>query len=175
MLTQILQVRRLLDQPINLRWHIQLVTPTNTVPKVPTGQLLLDPRQHLQSARVLDLLCLGLVDGLRRDRRAVAGAAGNERGGCEGICRGGGEGGGGRHADDRGAALRGEVGFGRGVAGAEAPGKKGVVDELVQTLACRPHTTRTKKVKERRTASSTAMTDSLFVLRTRITCSHVVL
>lgn len=57
MLTQILQIRRLLDQPLDLILHHQLLTRS----KIPTRQLLLDTRQHLQRARVLHLFGFRVV------------------------------------------------------------------------------------------------------------------
>lgn len=107
MLTQILQIRRLLNQPINLHIGIQLLSG----PKVSARKFLLDATKHLQRARILDFLGLCVVG--RRDGRAVPRAA---------ACHGAHFGGGGV-AHDGLAAFRGEVGFGRGfTAVAEAPG-----------------------------------------------------
>lgn len=51
MLTQILQPRRLDDQPVNLPHNIHL----HRVPKVPPSELLLHPVQHLERPSVLHL------------------------------------------------------------------------------------------------------------------------
>ena len=68
MLTQILKVRRLSNQLVNLRFH----TKRFPVAEVATGQLLLDAGEHFDRALVLHLGRLLLVD-LLRDAAAAHG------------------------------------------------------------------------------------------------------
>ncbi len=65
MLTKVLKIRRLLDQTINLLKVIKFLAG----PEILARQLLLDARQDLQRARVLNFFCFGLVG--RRDARSV--------------------------------------------------------------------------------------------------------
>lgn len=112
MLTQILQIRRLLDQAINLHLIIQLLTR----PKVLTRELLFDARQDLQSSCVLHFLGFCFVGW--RDAGSVPIA--HHRAHVSDV------------AHDGLAALGRVVGFGWGVAAvAETPGQEGVVYELV--------------------------------------------
>jgi hypothetical protein len=126
MLTQILQIRRLLNQPIHLRHNPQLLPRIGT--KVPTRQLFLYSAQHHDRPRILHLLGLSLVcrrpKSVSRVVGSDAGAVARAREGRE-VVRGVDFG-----ADDGLAAFRGEVWFVRGFAVAEAPGEEGVVDEL---------------------------------------------
>lgn len=158
MLTKVLQVRRLLDQPVDLVLHIQLLARL----EVAARQLLLDAGQNLQRARVLHFLGLGIV-GRGCDAGPVPTRAADH----------------GAHVfgpNDGLASLGGERRLRWGFAVAEAPGEEGIVDELLCVSirlpdACQGSGTEIVNVH---TASSTAITDSLFVLNTRITCSHVV-
>jgi hypothetical protein len=67
MLAQVLQIRRLFDQPIHLRENVQLFVRF----EIPARQLLFDPTEYLQCTRILYLLSLSLV-GNRCDGRAMA-------------------------------------------------------------------------------------------------------
>jgi hypothetical protein len=103
MLTQVLEVRSLLDQAIDLHLEVQLLAG----PKVFARELLLDARQDLQRPCV-------------RGRDAGAMPVAHQRAHLGDV------------AHDRLAALGWVVGFRRRVATvAETPGKEGVVDELV--------------------------------------------
>ena len=159
MLTQILQIRRLPNQPIDLQINPQLRAlrsrrprPRNPQPtilllgrKVHTRQLLLYAPKHLDSARVLYFLGLlllgfGAGEGAAAVARAVhVGPAGF---GDRAVCCGGGDaarGAGGAAAgfdagDEAVAALGLEGWFGWGFA-VEAPREEWVVDELNSMLA----------------------------------------
>jgi hypothetical protein len=114
MLTQVFQIRRLLDEAIDLHLRAQLLTFT----KVLARQLLLDAREDLQGAGILHFLCVDVVVLRGSDGGAVAGAA-DDAGHLVRIV-GVGVGGVGDH--DGLPAFRGVVWFGRGVAVVEAPG-----------------------------------------------------
>jgi hypothetical protein len=118
MLTQVLEVRSLLDQAIDLHLEVQLLAG----PKVFARELLLDARQDLQRPCVLYFLGFRLVRG--RDAGAMPVA--HQRAHLGDV------------AHDRLAALGWVVGFRRRVATvAETPGKEGVVDELVDVSRVR--------------------------------------
>lgn len=76
MLAQVLQIRRLPDEPIDLRVDVQLLLRL----EVTAGQLLLDTRQHLQRARVLLLLGLRLVGPAGAGRHDAGPVTGSEGG-----------------------------------------------------------------------------------------------
>jgi hypothetical protein len=118
MLTQVLEVRSLLDQAIDLHLEVQLLAG----PKVFARELLLDARQDLQRPCVLYFLGFRFVRG--RDAGAMPVA--HQRAHFGDV------------AHDRLAALGWVVGFRRRVATvAETPGKEGVVDELVDVSRVR--------------------------------------
>jgi len=114
MLTKILQIRRLLNQPINLHLSPQLLSFT----KVLTRQLLLNTAENLQGACILHFLCVDVVVLGRSNGRAVAGAT-HDAGHLVGIV-GVGVCGVGDH--DGLAAFGGVVWLRGGVAVVEAPG-----------------------------------------------------
>ena len=97
MLTQILQIRRLANEPRDLIDDILLLAR----PSISACELLFNARENLQGARVLHFLGLDVVGG-RRDAGAVA--AGLH--GADGV-----DGGGVRVAHDGLAALGGEGGL----------------------------------------------------------------
>jgi hypothetical protein len=133
MLTQILKVRRLPNQLVNLRFNTKRLP----VAEIPSRQLLLDARQHLDRALVLHLARLLLLDMLHHAaaRGGGGGARPVPRSRALGPPRL-------RDAVDRLVAARlhprdaavsplGWVGRVRGrLAVVEAPGQKRVVDEL---------------------------------------------
>jgi hypothetical protein len=125
-LTQVLQIRRFLDQAINLALGPQLLSR----PEILSGELLLDSRQDLQRTRVLHLLGILLVVLRGSDAGAVARATddtGHLVAGCVEVCG---------VAHDGLAAFAWVVWFeGGGVAVIEAPGEEGVVYELFLALA----------------------------------------
>lgn len=122
MLTQILEIRSLSQQPINLLLHLQLLMRL----KVATGQLLLYAREHLQCACVLQVFriyfwvygAVRLSSIVRRRRWQRWGASSNAGPvtWAEGAVRAFGVG-----ADDGCAALGGEGRFGRGFADIKTP------------------------------------------------------
>lgn len=65
MLAQILQIRRLTNEAIDLRVDIELLLRLEIAP----SQLLLNTRQHLQRARILLLLGLRLIGATGARRR----------------------------------------------------------------------------------------------------------
>lgn len=106
MLTQVLQVRGLPNQPRHLPNDLQLLSWAS----ISTRKLLLYPRKHLQCASILHLLGLDVI-GRRRNTRAVARSKRRD-----GVC------GCGVHvAHDGLAAFGGEVGFGWGGSVVETP------------------------------------------------------
>jgi len=114
MLTKILQIRRLLNQPINLHLCPQLLA----LPEILTRQLLLNTTEDLQGTCILHFLGVDVVVLGRSNGGAVAGAT-DDAGHLVGVV-GVGVRGVGDH--DGLAAFGGVVGFGGGVAVVEAPG-----------------------------------------------------
>lgn len=115
MLTQILQIRRLFDEAIDLIIAVEFLTRS----EIFTGEFLFDAAEDLEGTSVLHLLGIGVVVSGRRDARAMTGAA-DYRGEFCGVA-----------AHDGLSAFRGIVGFWRGFAAvAETPGQEGIVDEL---------------------------------------------
>ena len=70
MLTQVLQICRLLDQPIDLHLRTQFFS----LAKVLTCQLLLDTGQDLQCPCILHFLGIDIVIMRRSDGRAMTGS-----------------------------------------------------------------------------------------------------
>jgi hypothetical protein len=109
MLTQIFQIRRLLNQAINLTLRPQLFTR----PEVLSGKLLLNSAQHLQRTRILHFLGILFVILRGSDAGAMARSTDNTIGSGDG----------GSVAHDGLAALGRVVWLeGGGVAVVEAPG-----------------------------------------------------
>jgi hypothetical protein len=190
MLAQILQVSGLPNQPINLQIHSQLLDrrarPRNTqLPvlllsrEIRTRKLLLDSGEYLDSPSILHLLRFLFVnfggEGAGAAAWAVHIGPSGFRDGAVGCCGGDAAGGAvwgaaGLDAGDEAVAALGlEGGLGWRFA-VETPRKEGIVDELRILVSLVTDEGEIPWL----TASSTAMTDSLFCRSTLMTCSHVV-